>query len=104
MNFGHVKCEKNLPKWTRLVKVNGISVVTLLDTGCLKSIMHPRFVQKSEYLPWRIPYTIASAKKSWFTAVKITLEIEGKEVDFSSGCVSTHPSGYADGSRCPPLS
>ena len=40
-----------------MVKVNGKSVITLVDTGRLESIVLPQCVQKSEYLPLRIPYT-----------------------------------------------
>ena len=89
VNFGHVKCEKNLPEWPQMVKVNGKSVVALLDTGCSKSIVHLRYLQVSEYLPWRIPYTTDIAKKSWFPALMITLKIEGKKVDLALG-VSPH--------------
>ena len=46
-------------------------------------------MQKSEYLPWRIPYTTASAKKSLFPTLKTILEIEGNEVDLAV-CVSPH--------------
>ena len=40
-----------------MVKVNGKSVVTIVDTGRLESIVLPQCVQKSEYLRLRIPFT-----------------------------------------------
>ena len=71
-----------------MVKVNGESVVAFW----MLVVQNPLFilyVQKLECLPWRYPYTTASFKKNWFRAVKITLEIEGKEVDLAVG-VSPH--------------
>ena len=36
-----MRASENLPPWTRLVKVNNMPILALLDTGCTKSIVHP---------------------------------------------------------------
>ena len=79
----------NLPKWTREVQVNQNSVVGWLDTGCTKSMIHPRFINKDDYLGWKIPYTTASAKKVWFPAARITLNIDDHTYQLAVG-VSSH--------------
>ena len=79
----------NLPKWTREVQVNQNSVVGWLDTGCTKSMIHPRFINKDDYLGWKIPYTTASAKKVWFPAARITLNIDNNTYQLAVG-VSSH--------------
>ena len=45
---------ESLPTWTKPVEINGISVITLLDTGCTKSMVHPRCIQQSGYLPGKL--------------------------------------------------
>ena len=37
-------------------------MIALLDTGCTKSMMHPRCIQQSDYLPWKIAYSLARTK------------------------------------------
>ena len=79
----------NLPKWTREVQVNQNSVVGWLDTGCTKSMIHPRFLSNDDYLGWKIPYTTATAKKVWFPAARITLNIDDHTYQLAVG-VSSH--------------
>ena len=80
---------KNLPRWTRPVKINNRPVLALLDTGCTKSMVHPRCVQESDHLPWKIPYKTASSTKTYFPAARVTLQTEGKDTELAVG-VSPH--------------
>ena len=81
----HVKCsllniprEMQIPEWTKTVKINGKVVKSHLDTGCTKTIIHPRRVRKEDYLGWSILYSTASERKTHFPAASLTLDIEGK--------------------------
>ena len=80
---------QDLLKWTRPVEVNGKPVLALIDTGCTKSVVHPRCIRKSDYLSWEIPYTTANSRKTQFPAAKITLTIGRKDYDLAVG-VSKH--------------
>ena len=70
--------EMQMPEWTKTVKINGKVVKALLDTGCTKTIIHPRCVTEEDYLGWSIPYNTASKRKTHFPATSVNLEIEGK--------------------------
>ena len=48
--------QDHLPKSMRPVKINGSPVHGLIDTGCTKSVVHPRCVKPKDYLSWKIPY------------------------------------------------
>ena len=92
----NVKCsllnvprETQMPEWTKTVKINGKVVKALLDTGCTKTIVHPRCVMEKHYLGWSIPYNTASERKTHFPASSVTLEIEGKTTTIAVG-VSKH--------------
>ena len=61
----------------------------LINTGCTKSVVHPRCVKPKDYLSWKIPYCTASSRKVHFPAAKVTLTIEGKSYDIAAG-VSEH--------------
>ena len=74
-----------MPKWTRPVKINGSLVLGLIDTGCTKSVVHPRCVKPKDYLSWKIPYCTASSRNVHFLAAKVTLTIEGKSYDIAVG-------------------
>ncbi len=78
-----------MPKWTRPVKSNGSPVLGLINTGCTKSVVHPRYVKPKDYLSWKIPYCRASSGKVHFPAAKVILTIEGKSYDIAGG-VSVH--------------
>ena len=83
-----MRASENLPPWTRPVKVNNMPILALLDTGCTKSIVHPRCVKKGDHLPWTIPYTTASSQKAHFPAAKITVQLDGeKSVEIVVGSV-----------------
>ena len=83
-----MRASENLPPWTHPVKVNNMPILALLDTGCTKSIVHPRCVKKEDHLPWTIPYTTASSQKAHFPAAKITVQLDGgKSVEMSVGSV-----------------
>ena len=71
------------------VKINGKVVKSHLDTGCTKTIIHPRCVRKEDYLGWSILYYTASERKAHFPAASLTLEIEGKTTAIAVG-VSKH--------------
>ena len=43
------------PEWTKTLKVNGRIVTAVLDTGCTKSLVHPKYVEEADYLGWNIP-------------------------------------------------
>ena len=81
--------KKHLPDWTKNVKINGQSMKVLLDTGCTKSLVHPKCVQKKDYLGYQIPYQTASNKRTYFPAASVTLELEGKKLRIAVG-VSEH--------------
>ena len=81
--------KKHLPDWTKNVKINGQSVKALLDTGCTKSLVHPKCVQKKDYLGYQILYQTASNKRTYFPAASVTLELEGKKLRIAVG-VSEH--------------
>ena len=72
--------KKHLPDWTMNVKINGQSMKTLLDTGCTKSLVHPKCVQKKDYLGYQIPYQMVLNKHTYFPAARVTLESEGKKL------------------------
>ena len=61
----------------------------LLDTGCTKSLVHPKCVQKKHYLGYQIPYQMVSNKRAYFPAASVTLELEGKKLRIAVG-VSEH--------------
>ena len=81
--------KKHLPDWTKKVKINGQSMKALLDTGCTKSLVHPKCVQKKDYLGYQIPFQTASNKRTYFPAASVTLELEGKKLRIAVG-VSEH--------------
>ena len=81
--------KKHLPDWTKNVKINGQSMKALLDTGCTKSLVHPKCVQKEDYLGYQIPYQTASNKSTYFPAASVTLELERKNLRIAVG-VSEH--------------
>ena len=85
----NVPRETQMPEWTKKVKTNGKVVKALLDTGCTKTIVHPRCVTEEDYLGWSIPYNTASKRKTHFSAASVTLEIEGKTTTIAVG-VSKH--------------
>ena len=78
-----------MPEWTKTVKINGKVVKALLDTGCTKTIVHPRCFTEEDYLGLSIPYNTASERKTHFPAASVTLEIEGKTTTIAVG-VSKH--------------
>ena len=51
--------------------------------------MHPKCVQKKDYLGYQIPYQTVSNKRTYFLAASITLELEGKKLRMAVG-VSEH--------------
>ena len=62
---GSLTLEKDTsPDLSKTLKINGRQVRVLLDTGCTKSLVHPRCVGKDDYLGWKIPYHTASDRKS----------------------------------------
>ena len=81
--------KKHLSDWTKNVKINGQSLKALLDTGCTMSLVHPKCVQKKDYLGYQIPYQTASNKRTYFPAASVTLELEGKKLRIAVG-VSEH--------------
>ena len=78
-----------LPEWTQTVKINGKEMKALLDTGCTKTLVHPRCIYESDYLGWNIPYNTASEKRTHFPGTSVTLEVEGKITTMAVG-VSEH--------------
>ena len=81
--------KKHLPDGTKNVKINGQSMKTLLETGCTKSLMHPKCIQKKDYLEYQIPYQTVSNKHTYFPAASVTLESEGKKLRIAVG-ISKH--------------
>ena len=86
---GVLVTKKHLPDWTKNVKINGQSMKALLDTGCTKSLVHPKCVQKKDCFGYQIPYQTASNKCTCFLAASVTLEFEGKKLRIAVG-VSEH--------------
>ena len=91
VNYCMVKGKsESLPAWTKPVEINGIPAIALLDTACTKSMVHPRCIQQSDYLPWKIAYSTASACSTEFPAARVVLKVKGgKEVEMAVG-VSKH--------------
>ena len=81
--------KKHLPDGTKNVKINGQSMKALLDTGCTKSLVHPKCVQKKDYLGYQIPYQTVSNKRTYFPAANVTLESEGKKLRIAVGNLNT---------------
>ena len=81
--------KKHFPDWTKNVKINGQSMRALLDTGCTKSLVHPKCVQKKDYLGYQIPYQTVSNKRGYFPAASIILKLEGKKLRIAVG-ISEH--------------
>ncbi len=78
-----------MPNWTKTVRINGHEITPLLDTGCTKTIVHPRCVAEKDFLGWPIPYSTASERKTYFPATSVMLEVEGKSTCIAVG-VSKH--------------
>ena len=47
--------------------------------------MHPKCVQKKDYLGYQIPYQMVSNKHTYFPAASVTLESEGKKLRITVG-------------------
>ena len=77
------------PEWVKRVQINGEAVKTLLDTGCTKTLVHPRCIRKDDYLGWSISYNTASKSQVSFSAANVQLEVDGGEVILPVG-VSEH--------------
>ena len=73
-----------LLEWTKTLKVSGRSVRTLLDTGCTKSLIYPKYVRISNIQGWEFLYNTTSNNKTWFQAASITSELEGKVTTIKS--------------------
>ena len=78
-----------LPGSKKLVKINGKVMKAFLDTGCTKTLVHPRCIYESDYLRWNIPYNTASEKRTHFPVASVTLDVEGKITTMDVG-VSEH--------------
>ena len=93
------------PEWVKRVRINGEAVKTLLDTGCTKTLVHPRCIRKDDYLGWSISYNTASKSQVSFPAANVrALFLErGIISDPASRGFGTYRSGYVDGERCSPL-
>ena len=78
--------KKHVPDWTKNVKISGQSMKALLDTGCTKYLVHPKCVQKKDYLGYhQIPYQTVSNKRTYFPAASVTLDLEGKKLRIAVG-------------------
>ena len=47
--------------------------------------MHPKCVQKKDYLGYQIPYQTASNKRPYFPTASVILELEGKKLRIAVG-------------------
>ena len=74
-----------MPNWTKTVRIKGHEITILLDTGCTKTIVHPRCVAEKDFLGWTIPYSTASERKTYFPAASVMLEVEGKSTCIAVG-------------------
>ena len=52
-------------------------------------MVHPKCVQKKDYLGYQITYQMVSNKCTYFPAASITLELEGKKLRIAVG-ISEH--------------
>ena len=77
------------PEWIKTMKINGKDMKALLDTGCNKTLVHPRCIYESDCLGWNIPFNTASEKRTHFPAASVTLEVEGNTTTMAVG-VSEH--------------
>ena len=69
--------------------MDGRAVLALLDTGCTRSLIHRRCMDRKNRLGWKIPYRTASSKRVWFPAARILLEFENQSHEMAVG-VSPH--------------
>ena len=74
-----------MPNWTKTVRINGHGITALLDTGCTKTIMHPRCVAEKDFLGWTTPYSTALVREIYFPAASVMLEVEGKSTCIAVG-------------------
>ena len=79
------KRKPKMPNWTKTVRINGHEITALFNTGCTKTILHPRCVAEKDYLGWTIPYSTASERKTYFPAASVMLEVEGKSTCIAVG-------------------
>ena len=77
------------PEWMKTLKINGYTVTALLDTGCTKSLVNPKYVEERDYLGWSIPYHTASNKETSFPATRVMMELEEKKMTLAVGVSTT---------------
>ena len=63
------------PEWTKTVRISGKEMEALQDTGCTKTLVHPRCMGENDYLGWNIPYHTASNQETYSPAASIWNEI-----------------------------
>ena len=80
-----ITLKKHLPDWTKNVKINGKSMKTHLDTGCTKSLVHPKCVKKKDYLGYQIPYQKGIKQMCLFSRCQHDPRVVGEEVEDSRG-------------------
>ena len=90
-----VRGNKELTAWTRSVLVSGAKVTALLDTGCTKSIVHPKCIVEDIFPPpppppWSIAYNTASFKQAYLSAARIRLQMDDQRSDEMAVGVSGH--------------
>ena len=67
------------------MKINRKEMKAILDTGCTKTLVHPRCIYESDYLGSNIPYNTASEKRTQFLAASVTLEVLRKTITMVGG-------------------
>ena len=61
----------------KTVEINGVVIKALLDTGCMKTLVHPSCVSTDDYLGWSISYNTASKRQVSFPTANVELEVDG---------------------------
>ena len=95
MKLEEAKCgllvphNRRLPKWMKTVQISRWEIKSLLDIGCTKTFVHPRCINKEDYLGWDIPYQTISTKWIYFPTTNVELEVKGRVMKIPMG-VSEH--------------
>ena len=60
-------------------------MVSLLVTGCNKTVVYPCCIERKDHMGWKITYNTTSSKKVWFPSTKIGLQIDSKMCELAVG-------------------
>ena len=61
--------------WIRKEKIHGRKASLWLHTGYTRALVHPRCISWEQRLGWEISYSTTNARKVWFLAARVTLQV-----------------------------